>query len=85
MPITDSAKKAVRQNAKRRADNLKKKEAFKAAIKKVKKLLAAKDAAGAKSALSLAYQTLDKAARTNVIHKNTAARLKSRLSVKLPK
>ncbi len=85
MPITDSAKKALRQNKKRRAENLTKKEAFKDAIKKFKKLVATKDIKGAIAALPLVYQTLDKAAKTNVIPKNTAARLKSRLAGKLTK
>ncbi len=85
MPITDSAKKALRQSDRRHADNLIKKEAFKAAVKKLKKLLIAKDVAGAKATLSLVYQTLDKAAKTNVIHKKTASRLKSRLTAQLAK
>ena len=83
MPITSSAKKALRQNKKHREENLKRSEAFKSAIKKFKKLVEAKKLDEAKTALPLVFQTLDKATKTNVIKKNTASRLKSRLSKKL--
>lgn len=85
MPITSSAKKALRQNKRRHEQNLAKKEAFKDAVKKAKKLVDAKDVAGAKAALPVAYQALDKAAKTNVITKNTASRLKSRLTKQVAK
>lgn len=78
MPITSSAKKALRQSKRRHEQNLAKKEAFKAALKKMQKLVAAKQMDAAVTALHEAYQKIDKAAKTGVIHKNTAARLKSR-------
>lgn len=78
MPITSSAKKALRQSKRRHEQNLAKKEAFRAAIKKLQKLVAAKNADAAKTALHEVYQKVDKAAKTFAIHKNTAARLKSR-------
>ncbi len=80
MPITQSAKKALRQNVRRRLRNLGKKEAFKKAIRSYKKLLADKKLEEAGQKLSLVYKLLDKAAKTNVIKKNKASRLKSRLS-----
>lgn len=83
MPITKSAKKALRQNISRRKRNLQKKEAYKKAIKEYKKLIAGKNLDGAKDALKKAYQALDKAAKTKVIEKNKASRLKSRLAKKL--
>ncbi len=83
MPIKASAKKALRQSIRRRAENVLKAEAYKAAVKKFKKAVEAKDATGAKEALSAVYQKLDKAAKTNVIPGNKAARLKSRLTKKL--
>ena len=73
MPITSSAKKALRQNRTRRASNNARAKALKEAMKKFKKTLQAGD-------LSLVYQKLDKAAKTNIIKKNKAARLKSRLT-----
>jgi small subunit ribosomal protein S20 len=73
MPITQSAKKALRQSLRRRAKNLVKKEAYKTAIKNFKKSPSAEN-------LSRLYKALDKAAKTNVIKKNKASRLKSRIS-----
>lgn len=80
MPITKSAKKALRQTKRRTARNLIKKDAYKAAVKKVRALATLGKTKDIAEALSLAYKTLDKAAKTNVIAKNKAARLKSRLS-----
>ncbi|MBI2096840.1 MAG: 30S ribosomal protein S20 [Candidatus Sungbacteria bacterium] len=79
MPITQSAKKALRQSKRRAARNLTKKNAYKAAVKKARALALAGKTKEATAALSLAYKALDKAAKTNVISKNTAARKKSRL------
>jgi len=80
MPITQSAKKALRQNARRRARNLVKKEAYKKAVKTARKLVAEKKLDEAKKLLPSVYKALDKAAKTNVISKNKASRLKSRLA-----
>lgn len=71
MPITKSAKKALRQSLKRRLRNIGRKEAIKEAVKKTKKN---------PELLSLAYKAIDKAARAGIIKKNTAARKKSRLA-----
>jgi len=78
--ITKSAQKAYRQNLKRRARNAKQKMAFKKLIKEYKKLVLAKDAKKAIEKLSAVYKALDKAAKTNILKKNTASRLKSRLT-----
>ncbi len=80
MPITQSAKKALRQNIRRRARNLQKREVYKKAIKAYRKLIAEKKLEEAKKLLSSVYKTLDKAAKVNVIAKNKASRLKSRLA-----
>lgn len=85
MPITSSAKKALRQSKTRRKRNIKQKEAYKSAVKAYRKLAAAKKWADAKTMLSTAYKALDKAAKTNVITKNKARRLKSRLAKLAPK
>ena len=77
MPITKSAKKALRQSKTRRARNLKRKDAYKDALKQYKKLVAAGSLKEAKELLPKVYQTLDKAAKTGVIKPNKAARLKS--------
>lgn len=80
MPITKSAKKALRQNIRRREKNLKRKAELMAVIKQYKKLISAGQKTEAKNYLSLVYKKLDKAAKINLIKKNKAARLKSRLS-----
>ena len=79
MPITASAKKALRQNRTRRGRNTGRKTSYKKAVAGFRKLAAAKDA-GADAALVAAYKALDKAAKANVIKKNKADRLKSRLA-----
>ena len=85
MPNTQSAIKAMRQSAKRHSRNLLKKDAFKAAVKEVRKLLAAGKKAEAAEAMKTAMSTLDKAVKTHVIHKNKSSRLKSRLAKALVK
>jgi small subunit ribosomal protein S20 len=80
MPIIKSAKKALRQSERRRVRNLARKEAFKSVVKKIKKLAAEGKKSEAMALLPQAYQALDKAAKTNVIHKNAAGRRKSRLA-----
>ena len=80
MPITKSAKKALRQNIARRTRNLVKKNAYKKAVKEFRGFIAEKKAEEAKKVLPLVFKALDKAAKTKVIEKNKASRLKSRLS-----
>jgi len=85
MPITKSAKKALRQNVKRRARNLVYKKKMKDLIKKVRTLVLEKKIEQAKKLLSQVYKILDKAAKVGVIKKNTAARKKSRITKLLNK
>lgn len=73
MPITHSAKKANRQAARRRERNLVQIKGYKAAIKNFKKSPTAEN-------LSKLFQVLDKVAKNNIIRKNKASRIKSRLS-----
>lgn len=80
MPNTKSAIKAARQNLKRRVVNLVALEKIRKAGKQVKKLVTAGKLEDTKKALTQAFSSLDKAAKKNIIHKNTASRLKSRLS-----
>ncbi len=80
MPITQSAKKALRQSLARRSRNIKKKEAYKKLVTGYKKLVAAKKFDDAEKQFPLIQKALDKAAKTNVIAKNKASRLKSRLA-----
>lgn len=80
MPNTKSAEKALRQSKRRRTENLAKMRALKSILKDYKNLAAEKKIQEAAKELSLVYKKLDKAAKTNLIKKNTAARLKSRLT-----
>ena len=77
MPITQSAKKALRQSIRRKARNLRKSINYKSAIKELKKLASSGQTKATKELLAKAYKAVDKAAKTGVIKKNKAARLKS--------
>lgn len=79
MPITKSAKKAIRGSLRKKAFNDRRKRVMKEIIKKVEKS-AKKDKKEAEKMLSEAYQAIDKAAKKGVIKKNNAARKKSRLT-----
>ncbi len=79
MPITKSAKKAIRGSAKKRGFNERNKRAMKETMKTVEKLAKAGEKDAGK-ALSSAFAAIDKAAKRRVIKKNTAASKKSRLS-----
>lgn len=76
MPITASAKKALRQSLTRKARNLKRKNAYKNTFKEFRTLAATKKNE-AEKLLPKVYKSLDKAAKTGVIKANKAARLKS--------
>ena len=80
MPNTDSAKKRLRQNAKRRLHNRAVKSQMRGQIRRVREAVKAGDSDKAKTEFRVAVKRLDQAASQNVIHKNTAARTKSRLS-----
>ena len=85
MPNTKSAAKAMRQAVRRNKRNTTKKDAFKAAVKEVKKLIAAGKKSEAVEAVKKAMSAMDKAAKTRVIHKNKSSRLKSRLAKAIAK
>lgn len=85
MPITQSAKKALRQSKKRYLANQKKKAELKTAIKIFKKLVLADKPKEAQKQLRTVYKKLDKAAKTHLIKKNKSSRLKSRLTLLLNK
>jgi small subunit ribosomal protein S20 len=80
MAKTKSAKKAKRASDKRRVFNVRHKRAVKDSTKDITKLLGLKDSKGAVKALPEAYKAIDKAAKTGVLKKNTASRMKSRLA-----
>jgi small subunit ribosomal protein S20 len=79
----ESALKAVRVAERRRVINLRRIKAMKDIRKQFQKLVASKGDAA--SVLPKAYQAIDKAVKTGVLKKNTAARMKSGLAKKLGK
>lgn len=84
MAKTKSAEKAARQSVKRQAANRILLSGSRTAVKKARTAIVAGDA-NAVDALREAVSTLDRAANKNVIHKNNAARRKSRLMKALAK
>ena len=79
MPITKSAKKAIRGSLRKKVFNDSRKRAMKEAMKKLEKA-AKTNKKEAEKMLSGVYQVIDKAAKRGVIKLNNAARKKSRLS-----
>jgi len=78
-----SAKKRVRQNAKRKVINRARKSQAKTQIKHFETALAGGDVEAASQQYQLLVKKLDKTASTSTMHKKTAARKKSRLAKKL--
>jgi small subunit ribosomal protein S20 len=75
-----SSKKDIRRTLRRTEANKPFRRNAKLLTKKVRKLATTGKVEEAKTMLSTAFKALDKAARKNIIHKNNAARTKSRLS-----
>lgn len=75
MPITKSAKKAARGSVAKRKRNL----TYKASLRKLTKLART----GQKVDQTKLVKLIDKAAKVGVIHRNKAARLKSRIAKRL--
>ena len=78
MPRTRSAKKAMRQTKARTAVNRAQRSALRSAVKKAKSATGTPEEQQA--AVREAERLLDRASRKNIVHPNTAARTKSRLS-----
>jgi small subunit ribosomal protein S20 len=85
MPITTSAKKALRVAKRKRVFNLRRKDALDTSVKAFKKAVASGDKAAAAKLLPAAYQAIDKATKRGLIKKNTAARKKSNVAKLLAK
>ena len=75
-----SARKAARQNVKRRAHNASLRSELRSAIKRVKKAIEIGDKVAARAVLRESTKVLDSIADKKIIHKNKASRHKSRLS-----
>ena len=83
VPNIESAKKRMRQDVKRHSRNLWRKRRVKNDMTTFLKAVASGDAAVAETEMRKAARTLDKVAATGTIHKNTAARRKSRMAAKV--
>ena len=79
MPNHKSAEKRMRQNEKRKQINRSNRTRVRSSIKKLRGALAG-DGGDAATLLPQTVSTIDKAVQKGVIHKNTAARYKSRLT-----
>jgi len=75
-----SAIRQERRSLRHQAINKKNKSATRTQIKKLKELIASKDKETAKTLLPEVFSTIDKSAKKGTIHKNKAARSKSRLN-----
>ncbi|MBI3616416.1 MAG: 30S ribosomal protein S20 [Candidatus Omnitrophica bacterium] len=85
MPITRSAAKRVRADRKRHLWNLEIKSELKTLTRNFLKSIKEGGADKARSALGTLLKRLDQAASKKTIHRNTASRLKSRLSRRFSK
>jgi len=85
MPITKSAKKALRQNRRKRLFNVRRLKKMKMLIKQSRILIKDKKKEEALKILPETYKAIDKAAKRGVIKKNTASRKKSRLTKAIQK
>jgi small subunit ribosomal protein S20 len=85
MPITTSAKKALRSSLRKRAVNLVNKKNVTDTVKKFKKLVTEGNIKEAKAIFPTIQKALDKSAKIGVIKKNAAARKKSRFAALLKK
>ena len=75
-----SAKKRIRQNVKRRLINRSNRSALRTQVKKLRSAIAEGDKAASQEQLQPTISIIDKMVNKNVLHKNTAARYKSRLT-----
>ena len=78
-----SAKKRAKQAVVRNMRNTGQRSMLRTAVKKVLKALEANDAAGAQAAFAVAQPILDRFSSRGLIHKNKAARHKSRLAAQV--
>ena len=83
MPNTKSATKRLRQSVDRRAQNRSLRSDVRTQCRKVHEAIKAADVEKAEAEFRLAAKKLDRAGVRNIVHRNAAARLKSRMSAKI--
>lgn len=80
MANSAQARKRARQAIVQRARNVGQRSTFRTAIKKVRKAISAGDKSAAQAMFKESQSVIDSIADKNIVHKNLAARQKSRLS-----
>jgi len=80
MANTAQARKRARQNTAQRLRNAGLRSEYRTAVKKVRKAVLAGDKAAAQALMAESMGTIDRIADKRIVHKNKAARHKSRLS-----
>lgn len=85
MANTVSALKRVRMTERRTAINRMRKSRLRHQIRAMRRILDQKDAAGAAKLLPATFSLVDRAAKWGIIGRNTAARYKSRLTLRVRK
>ncbi|HOK40878.1 MAG TPA: 30S ribosomal protein S20 [bacterium] len=83
MPNIKSAIKRMRQEKKRRARNSQVKKEIRTYLKKTRSLISDNNGENVEKILRTTFSKLDKAAKSGIIHKNKANRLKSKLAKQL--
>ena len=83
MPNIKSSERSVKTDAERRARNFAVRSTIKTVSRKVLESVTAGNSDEAKALMVKASRTIDKAAAKGVVHKNSAARKKSRLTLKI--
>ncbi len=83
MANSAQAKKRAIQNEKTRMHNASRRSMLRTLIKKVRKAIESLDQAAANAAFRVAQPVIDRLATKGLIHKNAAARYKSRLNAKI--
>lgn len=85
MANTAQARKRARQSENRRQQNSSQRSALRTVIKNVRKAIETKNVDTAQKAYQVALPVIDRMADKGLIHKNSAARQKSRLNIHLKK
>lgn len=80
MANTAQARKRARQNDMQRLHNTAQRSEYRTAVKRVRKAILAGDKTAAQAALQVSMSSMDSIADKKIVHKNKAARHKSRLS-----
>jgi len=80
MPITSSAKKALKQSHKKKARNDNFRKLYREARKALEKAIKLKEFTDSDVLLNTLYSAIDKLLKKNIIHRNNAARKKSKFA-----